>query len=55
MVHRLEEARELFFGTDKKLEAAIQPFAERYGITPDFIAASLVEMKLEARGATRTK
>jgi len=35
MVQRLEEARELFSDTDKKLEAAIRPIAERYGYTPD--------------------
>ncbi len=35
MIQRLEEARELFSETDRKLEAAIQPFADRYGFTPD--------------------
>jgi hypothetical protein len=45
MTHRLEEVRDLFRYTDKKLEAAIQPFAEQHGITPELIQQAAREMK----------
>jgi hypothetical protein len=48
MVQRLEEARELFSDTDRKLEAAIQPFADRYGFTPDVQRYELELIKREA-------
>jgi hypothetical protein len=48
MVQRLEEARELFSETDSKLEAAIQPFADRYGLTPDIQRYELEPIKREA-------
>jgi len=35
MVQRLEQARELFSETDKKLEVVTRPLAERHGITED--------------------
>jgi hypothetical protein len=49
MVQRLTEARDLFSGTDSKLEAAMQPFEERYGFTPDLERAAFELIKQEAR------
>ena len=48
MVQRLEKARELFSETDKNLEAAIQPFANHYGLTVDVQRLGLELIKLEA-------
>jgi hypothetical protein len=48
MLHRLEEARDLFTETDKKLDAAIQPFADRYGLTADAMRFELELIKQEA-------
>jgi hypothetical protein len=50
MVQRLEEARDLFSETDSKLEAAIRPFAIRYGFTPDVERLGMELIKREARG-----
>ena len=50
MVHRLEKARDLFAETDKKLDAAIQPFSERYGLTAD---AARYEMELIKQDASK--
>jgi hypothetical protein len=35
MIQRLQQARELFSETDEELTTAIQPFADRYGLTAD--------------------
>jgi hypothetical protein len=51
MVQRLEKARELFSETDKKLEAAIQPFAHRFGFTAELERRELELIKREAREA----
>jgi hypothetical protein len=48
MVQRLEAARELFSETDNKLEAAIQPFAARYGFTPDVERVGMELIRREA-------
>ncbi len=53
MVQRLEEARDLFSDTDRKLEAAIQPFADRYGFTPDVQHHTFELIKREAAGRHR--
>jgi hypothetical protein len=53
MVQRLEEARDLFSDTDRRLEVAIQPFANRYGITPDAQRHTLELIKREAANASR--
>jgi hypothetical protein len=51
MVHRLEKARDLFRETDKKLAAAMQPFADRHGLTVDVTRSELERMKREANEA----
>jgi hypothetical protein len=53
MVKRLEEARELFSAADSKLEAAIRPFADRYGFTPDVQSYGMELIKREAVGTSR--
>jgi len=47
MAQRLEQARDLFLETDKKLDAAIQPFAGRFGITFDVQRHELELVKRE--------
>jgi hypothetical protein len=48
MVQWLAEARELFSETDRKLEAAMRPFAERHGFTPDLERAAMELIAHEA-------
>jgi hypothetical protein len=49
MVQRLEEARDLFSETDSKLEAAMRPFAARYGFTPNVERIGMELIRREAR------
>jgi hypothetical protein len=48
MTERLAQARELFLETDKKLDAAIQPFADRFGLTADGERRMMERIKREA-------
>lgn len=48
MIDRLEEAGRLFEKTDQALEAAMEPFAERYGFTPDLVRHELDLIKRAA-------
>jgi len=50
MIQRLAEARELFSETDRKLEAVMKPFEERYGFTPDLKRTTMELIAREARG-----
>ena len=48
MIQELEVDRELFWNTDKKLQAAIEPVAARHGITPEHMQTTENEMMREA-------
>ncbi|MGD0867240.1 MAG: hypothetical protein ABSA49_16985 [Rhizomicrobium sp.] len=47
MLHRLEKARDLFAETDKKLDASMQPFEDRFGLTTDATRREMELMKQE--------
>jgi hypothetical protein len=49
MVQRLEKARDLFSETDRRLDAAIQPFADRFGLTAEIQRYELELIKREAQ------
>jgi hypothetical protein len=44
MVQRLEEARDLFATTDRKLDAAVQPFEARHGITREAVSREMEQI-----------
>jgi hypothetical protein len=53
MIERLEGARDLFSATDRKLEAATQPFADRHGLTADVQRHVFELIKRKTAEATR--
>lgn len=48
MIEKLEIARELFYATSRKLDSAVKPLAEKYGLTDELFEEFYSTVKLEA-------